>query len=100
MEFSVAAGAKAFNKEVCGCYIGDLLSRVISRSKPSGAWITIMTNVNVAAVALLSDVACVILAEDVEPDPPLIERCDIEGIPLLRSKLDAYTIACGLKEII
>lgn len=96
----VLAGTKSLDKEVRGCYIGDLLSRVISRAKPDDAWITIMSNVNVAAVAHLADVSCVVFAEGVAPDEPLLERCKDEGIPLLRSLDDAYSIACRLKDLL
>lgn len=98
--FDVAAGRAAMHRPVRGCYAGDLLSRVISRAVPDGAWITIMTNVNVAAVALLSGVSCVILAEDVLPDALLVEKCESEGIPLFRTPLDAYTLCYKIREII
>ncbi len=94
------AGESGVGREVCGCYIGDLLSRVLSRAKKHGAWITIMPNVNVAAVALLADVSCVILAEEVVPDKQLSERCETEGIPLLRAEEDAFSIACRLKDLL
>lgn len=53
-------------KAVTGGYTGDLLSWVMSRAKEGDCWITIMSNLNVAAVAALTDVACVILAENVQ----------------------------------
>ena len=56
------------DSEITGGYCGDLLSWVMGRAQCGNAWITIMSNINVAAVASLSDVACVILAEGVKPD--------------------------------
>ena len=50
-------------REVKGAYVGDLLSWVMGRADEGNAWITIMSNSNVAAVATLADVSCVILAE-------------------------------------
>ena len=47
------------DREVSGAYVGDLLSWVMGRAQADNAWITIMSNVNVIAVASLSDVACV-----------------------------------------
>lgn len=78
-----------------GCYIGDLLSRVISRGRPGGVWITIMNNVNVAAVALLADIPCIVLAEGVEPSQELREKCADEGIFLLSSERSAYELAAA-----
>ena len=57
---------------------------------------TIMSNVNVAAVAALTDVSCVILAEDVVPDPPLLDRARTQGITLLGTGLSVYDCACRL----
>ena len=44
-------------REVQGGYAGDLLSWVMGRVPEGAAWVTIMTNVNVVAVAVLRDVA-------------------------------------------
>ena len=41
-------------REIGGVYIGDLLSWVMGRAKADDAWITIMTNINVVAVAALA----------------------------------------------
>lgn len=83
-------------REVHGAYIGDLLSWVMGRAKADCAWITIMTNINVCAVASLSDVACVILAENVEPDPPMLQAAEMRGINLYRSEKTAYELAALL----
>ena len=74
---------------------GDLLSRVISRSVQGGLWITIMNNLNVAAVAVLADIPCVLLAEGVEAPEDLCEKCAEEGIFLLGSDRSAYELAAA-----
>ena len=50
---------------ISGVYIGDLLSWVMGRANSGDAWLTIMSNMNIIAVASLADVACIILAEGV-----------------------------------
>jgi hypothetical protein len=45
-------------------YAGDLLSWVMGNAPHGCAWLTIMTNRNIIAVAELLDMACVIVAED------------------------------------
>ncbi len=79
--------------EVSGAYIGDLLSWVMGRANEDNAWITIMSNVNVIAVASLSDVACVILAEGVTLDDALKETAIQKGINVLSSSLPAFETA-------
>ena len=72
IELVEASGFKAVTlpapeKKIDGVYIGDLLSWVMGRAKADDAWITIMTNINVVAVASLADTACIVLAEGVIP---------------------------------
>ena len=83
-------------REVTGVYIGDLLSWVMGRAPADCAWITIMSNINVCAVASLADVACVILAEGVRPDPPAAEAAEKRGINLYSSDKTAYRLAAEL----
>jgi BioD-like phosphotransacetylase family protein len=52
--------------------------------------------VNVAAVAALTDVACVILTESVEPDPPLLQKAQVQVINLLGTNLSTYQCAAAL----
>ena len=46
------------DREIEGVYCGDLLSWVMGKCPADAAWITIMSNQNVAAVAVLCDTAC------------------------------------------
>lgn len=59
------------DRPVSGGYAGDLLSWVLGRAGQDAAWLTIMSNQNVAAVALMAEVSCVILTEGVAPDGDL-----------------------------
>ena len=84
------------DREVNGVYIGDLLSWVMGKAGEGNAWITIMSNVNVIAVATLSDVSCVVLAEGVKPDNEIIALATEKCVNLLCSDLPAYETALKL----
>ena len=84
------------DREVSGAYIGDLLSWVMGRANSGDAWITIMSNQNIIAVATLADVACIILAENVKLDDDTIATANAKGINILSSKESAYEIALRL----
>lgn len=99
LELTVFAAADT-EREVSGGYVGDLLSWVMGRAQEGQAWITIMSNQNVAAVAALSDVACVILSEGVQPDPDLLKKAQTQGINLLGTSQSAYQIAVGLGKLL
>ena len=88
------------DREVTGGYMGDLLSWVMGRAQSGAAWITIMSNQNVAAVAALSDVACVILTEGVQPDPDLLKKAQIQGVNLLGTEKSSFETAVALSKIL
>lgn len=87
-------------REVTSGYAGDLLSWVMGRAQGDGAWLTIMSNANVCAVAVLSDVACVVLTEDVRPDPELLQRAEAQGVNLLGTALSTFDAAAALKVLL
>lgn len=86
------------DKDITGCYIGDLLSHVMGKATEGDAWITIMNNINIVAVATLTEAACVILCEGISADEKVIEKADGEGIIILKSELSAYELAVKISE--
>ena len=104
-ELADALELKVFNmeeedREIEGGYCGDLLSWVMGRCPEEVAWITIMSNQNVAAVAVLCDPACVILSEGVQPDAELLEKTETSGVNLLGSEMDEYQLCWKIHELI
>ncbi len=102
-ELTAAAGFTAAampqgDREITGVYMGDLLSWVMGRAQAGDAWITIMSNRNVAAVATLADTACILLAEGVQPDEGVAALCEEKGVNLLLSPHSAYDTALLLRE--
>jgi len=86
------------DRAVTSGYCGDLLSWVMGRAPADGAWLTIMSNLNVAAVAALTDVSCVVLTEGVQPDPSLLQKAQTQGINLLGSAASTYDCALALSQ--
>ncbi len=87
-------------RKITGAYVGDLLSWVMGRAESGDAWITIMSNKNIAAVATLADTACIILAEGVEPDEGVTELAEEKGLNLLSSEKSAYELAAALGRVL
>ena len=88
------------DREINGVYIGDLLSWVMSSAESNNAWVTIMTNINVVAVASLVDVSCIILAEGVEVDENVLNTAKQKGVNILMSEKSAFEIASGVANLI
>lgn len=76
-----------------GVYIGDLLSWVMGKARSGDAWITIMSNINTLAVATLTDVACVILAENVTLEADVLSAAVNKGINIITTELSSYEAA-------
>ncbi|SDZ32156.1 DRTGG domain-containing protein [Proteiniborus ethanoligenes] len=99
LELEIVAGFNTDDKCAEGVYIGDLLSVVMSKAKQNHIWITIQTHINIIAVATLVDLAGIIVVEDMEIDKDTIDKANEVGIPLIKSSLSAYQLACKLREI-
>lgn len=85
-------------RDVTGCHIGDLLSLVMSKAVSGDAWITIQGNINVPAVAALTDSAMVILAEGIQLDEAAKKRAKQQEICIYSSEESAFSLACRIKE--
>lgn len=82
-------------REIVGAYCGDLLSWVMGKAEEDNAFITIMTNVNVIAVASLINVSVVIVCENAEMSDDIINAAKSKGINLIKSKLPSFE-TCSL----
>ena len=87
-------------REASGVYIGDLLSWVMGKAESGNAWITIMNNINVLAVASLTDVSCVILAEGVTIEGDILETARAKEINVLRAEAPIYQVALTLSDVL
>lgn len=94
-EFSSASGFDTIcmpdpDRVIEGGYAGDLLSWVMGRASASQAWITIMSNINIVAVASLCDVSCIILAENVSLDENTVSVAAEKGVNILKTSLPTF----------
>ena len=87
-------------REIKGAYIGDLLSWVMGRAEADDAWITIMSNINIVAVASLADTACIILAEGVTLEKSVEETANAKGVNILTAEMPAYETATAIGALI
>lgn len=100
LSLTLKCGEDGIDREVTGGYVGDLLSLVMGKAQSGNAWVTIQTNINIMAVASLTDVAMIILAEGLSPDPNTAKRSDMEGIPVYSTEKTAFDIVCELKDLV
>ena len=77
-------------KEVEGAYIGDLLSWVMGKAESGNVWITIMSNINIVAVATLADTSAIVLCEGVMLDSEVAALAESKGVNILSTSHSAY----------
>ena len=87
------------DREVEGVYIGDLLSWVMGRAQADNVWLTIMSNLNIVAVATLSDVSCILLCEGVSLEESVKNTAEAKGINVLATDMTAFEAAKRLVEL-
>ena len=100
LSLRVLAGEAGLSRTVSGCYIGDLLSWVMSRAQEGDVWVTVMGNINAIAVTKLTDAACILLCENAPLDKDALEQANLNNIPVLMSEKNAYTLAGELRDLL
>ncbi len=90
---SLTPGVTEDKEVLCG-YTCDLLSWVMAHGVEGMAWVTVQIHMNVIAVAVLAEMACVILPESIEMPEESLKKAEDEGLTVLQSPLTAFAI-CG-----
>lgn len=90
---------KATDRNIDGCYCGDLLSWVMSRAEADNVWLTVMGNVNSIGVAVLTDVACIVLTENAPLDDNAKQKADENGVIILTTDKNSYWVASEFSKL-
>lgn len=88
------------DRDISGCYSGDLLSWVMSRAKEGDVWLTVMGNINAVAVAVLTDCACIVLTENASLDEQAKDKAELQGVCILQSEKNAYELSVEISKLI
>ena len=81
------------NTVITGCYISDMLSDVMAKSKEGELWITLQTHTNIVAVAVIKSLSAIILTNGRKPEEETAKRALKENIPILIYKGSTFEIA-------
>lgn len=98
--FKLVIGENLADREVTGAYACDLLSWVIGRAEEGNALVTVMTNINVIAVAVMADLSCVILTEGVTLDENAVQKALQNDVPVLASDKNTFETCTILGKVI
>jgi predicted transcriptional regulator len=92
-DLTLAAGKNGLDREIKDGYCGDLLSEIMGNAPAGCAWMTVQGHQNIVAVAVLREMAAVIITGGQTPDDATIKKADQEGIPVLLWPASAYSLA-------
>ena len=92
-------GILSSDRPVTGAMVSDLLSYVMAQGKPGHIWITVQGHANIVAVATLSGLSAIIIADGFQPESEAEARAEEEDFPLFTSPLSPYVLAGKLYEM-
>ena len=79
-------------KDINGCYCSDLLSHCMSNINEGNLWITVQVNINIVAIAVLTELSAIILSQDMSVDENVLNKAKEENINILKSNLSSYEL--------
>ncbi len=87
-------------KKVTNVFCCDLLSIAMSRIPEESAWVTVMGNVNTIAVASLTEVSCIILAEGIVLDEMSLTKAKEQDITVFYTKDPIFEASLRINKLI
>ncbi|NMB96927.1 MAG: AraC family transcriptional regulator [Clostridiaceae bacterium] len=100
LDMVILTGEKGLQGEISKVYACDLLSWVMSHATKNDAWVTVLTHVNIVAVAVLLEIPCIILPEDIDIEEITLKKAMENDIAILKTHMDTYEICWRAHEIL
>jgi DRTGG domain. len=88
------------DKVISGPFCCDLLSIAMGKAPADSVWVTVMGNINTLAVAALTDIACIILAEGAVLDIPALNKAKVQNITVLKTDKPIFDTSLMVYEMI
>ena len=88
----------AFDREVGGVYISDMVSDVIANAKAGNLLVTVQVHANALAAANLVDICGIILAQGKKPADDVIKMAAKAEISIFSTALTRWQVATKLYE--
>jgi hypothetical protein len=81
------------DQELTGAYTSDLLSDVMAHAKDGGALITIQAHKNTVAVAVLVNIAVIVVCNSRPIPEDMIQSARDEGVAIIRTGENQFTVS-------
>jgi hypothetical protein len=99
-EFKILNTSENLEQTISKPFCCDLLSVAMSKAPMNSVWVTVMGNINTLAVATLTEIACIILAEGAVLDVAALEKAKIQNITVLSSDKSIFDTALTVHQML
>jgi len=99
LRMEVRSAARNLSREVSGGYASDLLSDVMAHAEKECLWVTVQVHQNIVAVALVKDLAGIVIVNGRKPEEDTVAKAEKEGIPILVTNLPTFEIVGRLYQL-
>jgi len=93
LELRIFTSGVPLDRPVRGGYASDLLSDVIGHARKDDLWVTMQVHPNIVAVAVLKELAGVVLVGGRVPAAETLAQAEREKVPLLGTGLPTFELA-------
>jgi hypothetical protein len=98
--FKVINIGEDLNQSISTPFCCDLLSVAMGKAPATAAWVTVMGNINTLAVATLTEISCIILAEGAVLDVAALEKAKIQKVTVLGTEESIFDAALAVYQAI
>jgi len=96
--FKLLTAADTADNDFEGAYCGDLLSWVMGNGKQGSIWLTVLTHMNIIAVASLREFKAVCICEGSKIIPEVLNKANEEKIAVIETNLPIFEVTKILVE--
>ena len=94
--YLVKTDSKNLTQSYQGIFVTDLLSQAIHSAKPNNILITIISNLNTIAVAVMLDLPCIIICSGKPVTNEMITRANHENISIIQTEKHEHEVIIDL----
>jgi predicted transcriptional regulator len=97
---SLRTRVECLDRPVTGAYCSDLLSDVMANAQEGNLWITLQVHQNIVAVAVLLNLAGIIISRGAVPDADTLAKAEAENIPIFTTDQPTFPVAGKLYQLL
>jgi hypothetical protein len=99
LKMDVKSARHDLSQQVGGGYASDLLSDVMAHAEKDDLWVTLQVHPNIVAVAVVKELAGIVLVAGRQPEEQTVARAEQEGVAILATELPTFEVVGRLYQL-